>query len=140
MNKIIEFEIADKDLSEETINSYDFAMCSELSAWEITHPESQLKWKKEIARLKAEYLVDGWRLPNLEELKKMFSMARQLKKDPLLYKDIPGYDFKDDWYMTSECPNMIENMCVHYGDRREVVRKTEESHWGCCYIRLIKDK
>ena len=74
----------------------------------------------------AEYLVDGWRLPNLEELRKMFSMT--------------GYNFKDDWYMTSECPNMMENMCVHYGDRREVVRKTEESHWGCCYIRLIKDK
>ena len=126
MNKIIEFEIADKDLSEETINSYDFAMCSELSAWEIAHPESQPKWLKEIARLKAEYLVDGWRLPNLEELRKMLSMT--------------GYNFKNDWYMTSACPNMIENMCVHYGDRSEVVRKTEESHWGCCYIRLIKDK
>ena len=101
MNKIIEFEIADKDLLEETINLYDFKM-----------PDNLRK--------------EGWRLPNLGELRKMFS--------------IDAGNFKNDWYMTSEVDNNFHNMCVHYGDRREVLRDITESHWACCYIRLIKDK
>jgi hypothetical protein len=96
-----EFEIAEKDLLGGTVNYYDFQMPKDISE-------------------------EGWRLPNLEELREIF-----LSGDG---------NFKNDWYMTSEFTNDYKNMCVHYGDRREVLRDVTESHWGCSYIRLVRDK
>ena len=68
---------------------------------------------------------EDWKLSNLEELRKIFSI---------------GDNFKNDWYMTSETTSDYKNMCIHYEDKREVWRNVTESYWGCCYIRLIKDK
>ena len=95
-----EFEIADKDLFEETVNYYDLKIPQHIKD-------------------------DGWRLPNPDELKTIFSSGLS--------------NIKDDWYMTSETTSDYKNLCIHYGDKREVFRDITESHWGCCYIRLIRD-
>ncbi len=94
------FEIAEKDLFEETINYYDLKIPPQIKD-------------------------DGWRLPNPDELKTIFSHG------------LPN--IKNDWYMTSEITRDYKNLCIHHGDKREVFRDITESHWGCCYIRLIRD-
>jgi hypothetical protein len=69
----------------------------------------------------------GWRLPSIEELKELFQ----------IHKNGIG-NFFEDWYMTNE-GGAYQNSCIHFGTGEEQLRNTEESHWGCCRVRLVRD-
>ena len=72
--------------------------------------------------------LQGWRLPTIEELRLLL----------LLHKNSSG-NFSNDWYMTNEVTSSYDNYCIHFGTSEELLRKTEESHWGCCRARLVSD-
>ena len=69
----------------------------------------------------------GYRLPSLVELRTLF----------LLHKTGTG-NFFEDWYMTNEGGG-YKSLCIHFGTGEELLRNTEESHWGCCRVRLVRD-
>lgn len=103
MENTMELEIAANDLDCEKINFYDF---------QRNLPTSLEK--------------NGWRLPTLDELKKMYQMHKENQ-----------LNFKNDWYMTSEGDH-VDSWCMHFSDGECSRRDHTEDHWGLCYVRLVK--
>ena len=109
----MKFEIDENDLFRETINHYDF------TDLEIV---SELLGLQAAQRLE-EKTSDGWRLPSRDELKLVLQSEHQ--------------EFREGYYMTAEYKPW-ENLRVSYPQLQENWCSTEESHWGCCFVRLVR--
>ena len=97
----MELEIAANDLDGEMINFYDFQLPTSLRN-------------------------NGWRLPTLDELKKMYQMHK-----------VNQLNFKNDRYMSSEGDH-LENWCMNFSTGKCECVDVTEDHWGRCYVRLVK--
>jgi hypothetical protein len=102
-NNKMELEIAVNDLDGEMINFSDFELPTSL---------------KDI----------GWRLPTLDELKKMHQMHKENQ-----------LNFKNDWYMTSDWEEAYYNWRMNFSTGACEHIDVSESHWGCCRVRLVRN-
>ena len=101
----MELEIAANDLDGEKINFYDF---------QRNLPTSLEK--------------NGWRLPTLDELKKMHQMHKENQ-----------LNFKNDWYMSSDWDKDYYNWRMNFSTGECDHSDVSESHWGCCRVRLVRN-
>jgi hypothetical protein len=79
-------------------------------------------------QIENDIIKQGFNLPNRQQLHQMYLLHKQ---------GIGG--FKNDWYMTSEPgAGSFVNYCINFETGEELLRNIEESHWGCCRVRLVK--
>ena len=73
--------------------------------------------------------TEGWRLPTRNELNLMYEIHQ--KSDG---------GFRSDRYMSSEYPEYYRNWALNFADGTWLDLDVTESHWGCCWIRLVREK
>ncbi len=70
----------------------------------------------------------GWRLPSPEELRLLLELHKQGQGN-----------FSTSWYMTNKTDGGFNNLEIHFGNGKEEVFDTTESHWGRCNVRLVRN-
>ena len=71
---------------------------------------------------------NGWRLPTRAELLQMYALHQANQGG-----------FRGERYMSSEIiPDRYRNWVVDFSDGSEVDVDITESHWGLCWIRLVR--
>ena len=67
-------------------------------------------------------------MPTLDELKKMYQYHKKNE-----------FDFRNDWYMSSDSDKDFYNWRMHFSTGESEHSDISEAHWGCCLVRLVRD-
>ena len=93
---------------------------------EISRNDLDGFWNRYDFQMPSHLAEEGWRLPTPQELRYIF--------------DQPDTEFEDQWYMTDDFGSEdCSSLSINFGDKREIRLNCQESNWGLCKIRLVRD-